>query len=124
MYTITTHDPSRLTRWESIFGSDHLPVKTAVPRTVCEQTGDRLAYDLDLTRLPSAAVYRLAAYIARELEWSYTETLSMIQADGWRVCADGCELVQDNRPVPTFVLRIRQWWSNGRALLKNVLPFV
>jgi hypothetical protein len=87
---IRTNDPRRRQLWLRLFGVDQLPVLAGRPRWVCDVSGDREVYDLDLQRLRPGAVYRLAGYVARCKRRPYALVLSEIQTSGFWVDATDC----------------------------------
>jgi hypothetical protein len=97
MYTngrsyIHTTDRRRAATWRRIFGTDRLPVLADRPRWICDRDGERLVYDVDMSQVRAAAVYRLAAHVARRTRQPYALVLSEIQTRGFWVDAVNCEV--------------------------------
>jgi hypothetical protein len=87
-YAIRTGDRRRAATWRRIFGSDRLPVLAAAPRRLCDRDGERLVYDLDMSRVHPVAVCRLAAHVARRTRQPYSVVLLEIQSRGFWVDAE------------------------------------
>ena len=96
MFYIMTTDPQRRAKWQRLFGTDELPVKSAEPRWRVERDAfgsesNVLGYDLDASRLHWMARIRFADYVSRRMGHTYQPS----DMDGWLIKAAGCDLVNE-----------------------------
>lgn len=79
----------RVTEWERVFGTHHIPVLDPQPRQAWFREGPQWVYDVAVGRLHQGQVDRLAAYVARRNRVSYEDARALVLRHGLTVRAEG-----------------------------------
>jgi len=79
----------RVTEWERVFGTHHIPVLDPRPRQAWFREGPQLVYDVAVGSLLEGQLNRLAAHVARRNRVSYDEARSLVRRHGLTIRAEG-----------------------------------